>query len=416
VKILLINDNSGHPNWGAQATPYSLIRILERSMPDVEVVPLTWYWLLNSYRRFRFPPLRKRTIRPERSGILRPILWRLTKPVDFYPHVADDFDAFADAWMEGRGGPDSHKFIRLAKDSDLVLYNGENSIYRNTAEGCHGLFLLWLAKTRLGKPSCLVNHTANLNEVRAIMNAMVQRVDPILDLVAVRESRSLKCLHEMGIDSAVMYPDVVFAEDPSEISSEPFRAWSREVGLGSSPYFCLSGSGLPMSQPNRNWHGAVGDLVEDLKTLGIRPVLLARDRHCQFLGEVAQRTDSLYFGPEHSFFELWPLFQGAQFSVTGHFHYMIMGSSVGCPFIPLSNNNHKVSGVCELLQWHRTEPFDATWLASCREEIVVEARRIMDDRDSLRQELLDRTDVLRAQARDLGDRIREIAEQGTQPA
>ncbi len=31
MKILFINDDSAHPNWGAQATPYSLIRIPRRA-------------------------------------------------------------------------------------------------------------------------------------------------------------------------------------------------------------------------------------------------------------------------------------------------------------------------------------------------------------------------------------------------
>ncbi len=149
--------------------------------------------------------------------------------------------------------------------------------------------------------------------------------------------------------------------------------------------------------------------MAELQGLGLRGVLLARDPHCLFLEEVARRTGAVYFGPEHEFQELWPLFQGARFSVTGHFHYVIFGAMVGCPFIPLSTNNHKMQGVCELLQWHRVDPFDITWLNSCRKEIVAEARYLETERDRLSVRLRERTALLRVEARKLGERIGDVA-------
>ncbi|MFV1979658.1 MAG: hypothetical protein ACC655_00755, partial [Rhodothermia bacterium] len=125
MKILLINDNSAHPNWGAQATPYSLIRILERSIPGVEIVPLSWDWLRQSWSELRVPCLAGRFVGSQNCGALWPFVCRLSRPVKFYPDVADDFDFFADEWVTGRGGPDGDAFIRLAKEADIVVYNGE---------------------------------------------------------------------------------------------------------------------------------------------------------------------------------------------------------------------------------------------------------------------------------------------------
>ena len=134
MKVLLINDNSAHPNWGAQATPYALIRILERSIPGVQIVPLSWDWLRPSYSEFRIPSPPGRYITRERAGVLWPFVRRVTKPVDFYPAVADDFDAFADAWIAGHGGPDAEEFIRLAKDADIVVYSGHPFDYLSLPE------------------------------------------------------------------------------------------------------------------------------------------------------------------------------------------------------------------------------------------------------------------------------------------
>ena len=419
MKILLINDNSAHPNWGAQATPYALMRILQRSIPKARITSLSWDWLRHVYRVLPFfkparymlmPPPRCVFTKKRRLSLAQRLLHRVSRPVHFYPAVADDFAAHADMWLRGHGGPDADEFMKLARNSDIVIYNGENSIYRNTREGCHGLFLLWFAKTRLGKPSCLVNHTAQLNEVQPIMNAMVHLVANTIDLVAVREPRSLSNLHQLGINNATLFPDVVFAEDPTDFSADACERWRRHAGLDDDPYFCLSASGLPLSQPRGAWNGAVGDLVAALKKLGLRPILVARDPHCQFLAEVAKRTGSLYFGPEHRFADLWSLFRDAVFSVTGHFHYIIMGASVGCPFIPLSNNNHKIHGVCEMLQWQRTTPFDATWLTSCQADIVQEAQRIRANRQQLSAQLKGRTALLRTQARALGRAVRDVVQ------
>ncbi len=409
MRILLINDNSSHPNWGAQATPFALKRILQRSLPEAEIEVFSWDWLRYRYRRLRIPLFGEVLWREGTWGPLRPLLSRVTTFVEFFPQVADDFDAFADSWLAGSGGPQAVEFLAIARTADVVVYNGENSIYRNTEEGCHSLFLLWLSRTRLGKASCIVNHTADLNDVRPIMNAMVQLVDPVLDLVATREPCSLRNLHELGVHNAVLFPDVVFAEDPTGVGSESFERWSREVGLIDRPYFCFSGSGLPMSAPGSGRDGAAAELVRAIQALGVRPVVLARDPHCLFLEEVARRVGAIYFGPEHGFLELWPLLRGAAFLVTGHFHYAIVASTVGCPFVPLSTNNHKMRGVCELLRWHRTEPFDITWLRSCVAEIVAESKRVLGSRRELSSHLLERTTELRAEARALGDRIAAIA-------
>ena len=409
MRILLINDNSAHVNWGAQASPQALVRILTAALPGCTVTALPHAWLTRRYRRMR-APLGGRLVTEGSRRWVGPVERKCSMPVQFFPEVADDFDFWADEWLAGRGGPQGDEFLELAGLADLVVYNGENSIYRNTPEGCHGLFLLWLATTRMSKPTCLVNHTADLNEVRPIMNAMVKLVYPRLDLVAVREPCSLACLQGLGIMNAELFPDVVFAQQAGDFPTDRVVAWRQQHGLEGQPYFCLSASGLPVSMPRGEWDGEVAALVRDLQQTGARAVLVAKDPWCLFLEDVARRTDSLFFGPEHEFHDLWPLFESASFLVTGHYHYVIFGAMVGCPFIPMSVNNHKMRGVCEHLSWHRTIPFDATFLRSCRTEIVGEAHRLREDRLNLSKHLVERAAVLQGEARRLGQRVAEVAQ------
>ena len=413
MRILLINDNSAHPNWGAQASPPSLVAILKNSLPGCTVVSLSHAWLRQSYRRL-IPFLGGRCFKSEEWRGLRVILHRLSNPAVFRPAVADDFDYWADEWMEGRGGPQAEEFLAKARAADVILHNGENSIYRNTEEGCRGLFLLWLAKTRLRKVSCIVNHTAHLDDVLPIMPAMANLVYPVLDLVAVREPCSLRNLNALGIQNAELFPDVVFGVDPGGNSRGRLDEWRRERELDGQAYFCLSSSGLPASAPRGCWDGEMTALVRDLKALGLQAVLVAKDPWCQFLEDVARRTGAIFFGPEHEYPELWPLFEGASFLVTGHYHYVIFGAMVGCPFVPLTANNHKMRSVCEHLGWHRQEPFDVTDLRRCRSEIVEEAKRLRLERAGLSAQLRDRAEVLKREARRLGARVAEVAQQARQ--
>jgi len=287
----------------------------------------------------------------------------------------------------------------------MIVYNGENSIYRNTPEGCHGIFLLWIAKTRLGKPSCIVNHTAQQNGVRPIMDGMIQLVFPRLDLVTVREPCSLDNLQKLGIKNAELFPDVVFSFMPKNFSRVRVDKWRHQQNLTDQSYFCISTSGLPVSKPRGSWDGEITKLVRDLKSLGLQAVLLAKDPWCLFFAEVAKRTDSIFFGPEHEFHELWPILKGASFLVTGHYHYAILGAMVGCPFVPMTATTHKMQGLCQLLEWKLTLPFDATYLSNCGDKIVAEASQLLENRSDLHTHLINITTKLREDSLKLGDSI-----------
>jgi polysaccharide pyruvyl transferase WcaK-like protein len=407
MQILLVNDNSAQLNWGSQASPPSLISILTEAMPDSTIRAVPYAWLKHPYRKMRSRLGRRLFREIEWRGIGR-ILYQYSKTASYFPEVADDFDYWADEWLAGRGGPQGKEFLALAETADIIVYNGENSIYNNTTEGCHGIFLLWLTKTRLGKPSCIVNFTTHLNNVRPIMSGMVKLVFPELDLVAVREPCSLLTLRSLGIKNVELFPDVVFFLQPRNFSRHRVDEWRIRNGLNDQKYFCISGSGLPSSTPKEAWDGEVSALVRELKASGLQAVLVAKDPMCQFLADVAKRTQSIFFGPEHEFHDLWPLFEGASFLVTGHYHYVILGAMVGCPFIPLSANNHKMQGVCEHVGWERTLPFDITMLRGCRGEIIDEAQKLRNNRVNLSAYLLERSSTLQREAKQLGVRVSEL--------
>jgi polysaccharide pyruvyl transferase WcaK-like protein len=77
------------------------------------------------------------------------------------------------------------------------------------------------------------------------------------------------------------------------------------------------------------------------------------------------------------------LLSDAKFMVTGRYHNPILGALVGCPSIAFASSNHKVHGVCELLEGHIGTPYDSTDLMSNMEAITEQAARYVAHQSSL---------------------------------
>ena len=145
MRILLLNDNTEHPNWGAQATPFALKKILCDRIPDVEIGTLSWSWIRSGLRELRFPLpfLGRVTFRRDVAPFAHVVYSKVARRVQFYPEVRDDFDYFADRWAAGNAGEVAEEFVEAVSRADILVYNVENSLYRNTLEGCRSIFLLY---------------------------------------------------------------------------------------------------------------------------------------------------------------------------------------------------------------------------------------------------------------------------------
>lgn len=391
--VLFVNDNSDQPNWGAQATPYAIRAMTKDLLPSAQVEWLPYAWLGHRFQQLRGPwPIELTRPLPKVPGMAR-----LAKPSDPYPEIVDRFDACAKRWLNGDAGQPAAQYLRAAERADLVAFNIENSMYWNKVAGMRALFLMWLAKEHLGKRTAAINMTAGFAGMpRPMMAGMAKRVLPTLDLVTAREPQSLRELHAIGAKNAELAADVVFYLDPTREPRGGFDAWAQRSR--SAPYFCLSASAIPMDAPSSDRDGAVTELVRKLKASGLQAVLMARDPHCQFLADVARRTDSIFFGPEHSFHEIWPLLKDAQFLVSGHYHYAIMGAMVGCPFVPFTTNNHKIAGMAEQLDWIHSECVDATALSVHTPAIVAACEKLVRERPKHAEHLTRRAAELRPRA------------------
>ena len=184
-RLMLLNDCRDQDNFGAGVLMDGLLRILSRSVPHATIVPIPSHWLIDASFGF---------------GAFRGGGEGFRQPKANFPMVADQFQTVADDWVEGRGGRDAHKFLTRIEGADLVVLNGEGSIYRDNLSAIRELFLAWLAKTRLGVPTIFVNGTVHLTDVVPVLPAMVRKTFSTLDAVAVREAWSLRNLRTYAPD------------------------------------------------------------------------------------------------------------------------------------------------------------------------------------------------------------------------
>lgn len=229
-RILLLNDTRDQNNWGSVALTEALVAILKDSCPQMELrcIPSISLWSSTS-----------------KVGAATMAL----------PALADDYDETASAWQAGRGGPEAESFIKQARWADLVIYNGEGSIYRRNHSAIKALFMSWYARKILGKPCAYLNGGLHLTHVEPFLPPMARRTLLELDAVTIRESWSLQCAREFvpGLEAELL-PDSAFyyaPESPSDLEPGSYFC----VAGGQMPHSLLRGKTLPYAASSRPYSG-----------------------------------------------------------------------------------------------------------------------------------------------------------------
>jgi polysaccharide pyruvyl transferase WcaK-like protein len=386
--VLLVNDCGDQRSFGTEALMDGLAVILAQSTPDVRFRSVPSHWLVDA------PALRVGF--PAGGAGLR-------QPTPVFPAVADQFDEIADEWLAGDAGPGASEYLAKFKGADLVILNGEGSIYRTNLSAIRELFLTWFAKTRLGIPTMFVNGTVHLTDVLPFLPAMVRKTFGVLDAVTVREPFSLRNLAAYAPDvPARVMADTAYALTPDRAASGAVVRAIREQ-LGGRDYFCYDPG--PMTVDNRTPNrSAEYVLISELKEIVPQAILIPSpplNPHAEQLGRVAEETDSIHAGTLRGYDEYMALVENAQFVVSGRHHDTILAAIMGCPTIAYGSTSHKVHGACELLGLIGTA-YDSTDLRSNMAAITRQAREYVADRETLRLGLQSRCAELRAEAHELG--------------
>jgi len=388
-RILILNDGSKYENWGIKACIDGLKKILNSNELGFELIGLEHEFM---HKKYLFDPkLLGRRIFLEDNRIVK----KFFKPFHELPKVADEFEYIADLWMSGSGGRGADKFLELAQTADLIVFNAEGSTYRNNIGAIKGLFMLWLAKTRLNKKTAFMNGSVTLTLVDSVLPAMIQKVFSVIDLVHVREEFSKRSIVEFypDLENRVnVFPDSAFVLDL--LSKEDPRA----VFLPDK-YFVFSLSMLPMDYSRSKDKSALVEIILELKKLVPNAVLIAKDTEDQILKEVAQLTNSVFIGSNFTYRAIARVLEKADFIFSGRYHHSIFGAMVGCPVIPMASSSHKIHGLAELFDGIMlSPPIDPTNLRIEKKRIIEAAKKYIKGGEKLRNKFKQRSTALRDDA------------------
>ncbi len=368
--VLLINDCRDQENYGAEILVDAIDPIIQQALPRHQIDYIPSAWLLDAAHGFA-------DFKKEAD---------IRQPDARWPYVADHFEPVADLWENGRGGPGAKEFLAKMERADVVVLNGEGSVYRDNLSAVRELYLAWFAKTRLRKPTVFLNGLVHLSNIVPRINAMVAKTFRALDAVAVRDPVSLRNLHsyypEIG---AVMIPDSCFylAHELGQCGEIPAPVRARLAGQS---YFTIDPGPMPLDYQYGE-RSAIHELVVKLKRLTGQAVFVESAPTDSYMEKVCQATGSIYVSGMRSYRDFAGLLSGARFQVTGRYHNPLIASMVGTPSISFATSSHKVHGSCEVLEGINGSPFDGTNLREQMDAILDRARLYLADRGEIRRRL-----------------------------
>jgi polysaccharide pyruvyl transferase WcaK-like protein len=371
-RILLLNDTRDQNNWGSIALTEALIAILKDACPEMEL----------------------RCIPSASLGSSKTPAGKATMVL---PDLADDYEETAATWRSGKGGPEANAFIRQAQWADLVIYNGEGSIYRRNYSALKALFMSWYARKILGKPCAYLNGGLHLTHVEPFLPPMARRTLLELDAVTLRESWSLRCAQEFvpGLAPELL-PDSVFYYSCHSLGAPVPVKTVEELAPGN--YFCVAGGQMPHSLV-RGKDAPLCRLVQALQRKGLKAIILAREGADQYLARVAEMCGASFIGRELGVNDVLEVHRSAALQLSGRYHHFIFGALWGVPSIGFSAKSHKVQGVAEWFGPWLKPVRNSTMLGMEWEETLAQAESYLAGGVQFRQQIAHR-------ARELGELTR----------
>lgn len=369
--LLLINDCRDQENYGAEILVDAMDPIIQSALPKHRIDYIPSAWLLDAAHGFADFKNGGADVR---------------QPEARWPWLADHFEPIADLWEQGRGGPGAREFLAKMERAEIVVLNGEGSVYRDNLSAMRELYLAWYAKTRLRKPTVFLNGLVHLSNIVPLINAMVHKTFRALDAVAVRDPVSLRNLRSFYPDiKAVMIPDSCFhlAEELGACAEIPAHLRDQ---LGGRDFFTIDPGPMPLDHQFGE-RSALFQLIVKLKEIAGQAVFVESSPGDRFMEKVCHATNSIYVSGMRSYRDFAGLLSGAKFQVTGRYHNPLIASMVGTPSISFATSSHKVHGTCEVLQGINGSPFDGTNLREEMDAILDRARLYLADPGEIRSRL-----------------------------
>lgn len=305
-KALFLNDTSYWYHWGCTCTSLAIRQELQERGWQVKGVPIDFL------RTLPLPP------------------------------------ASVDAWTGGYISSFKASYHALWNDmeqADVIVVNGEGSLHGGEALPLNLLFLMHVAKSKLGKPVHVINHSCYPDDspepTGSHLETLFQQVYSGLDTVAVREPVSTSLLEKLGLSVTQSFDCLPLFVDRyrAELSQKKCR---KLMVAGSVAY-------------SRKMLEAIALLAQEIDAdkcsflFGANAYPAADDvAVVPLLKNLLQEKFELI----HAQSEMqWLLaIASSELFVSGRFHHTIAAACLETPFIVLESNTPKISGLMSLLE------------------------------------------------------------------
>lgn len=427
-RILLVGDLRNVLNYGAIATTESLISLIRIHHPDAELkcidfrsmqnaTPIDgWETVVEVQEKknklaHKFKRIRKFIVNILPYKLV--CLYRLRKekvqereyiPFMNYhaPYLFKDYEKWSNNFLDGEILQYEKKLLDWA---DLVIVNGEgnvvrgidsNGVYRHRT--LYLFFISWLSKKIYNKPTYIVNHVVDPDSQDAI--EIIKNLYPLLDKVVVRDPLSLQRLLDLGVKGAEYAPDALFSYkgddewSPSQNIKEQIDFKKPYILLGDSSSFCNAYSHSKWNVPYY-----MSQLVNQLRR--IVPQIVFLDGFSGFNSEINIVVEHNHLGcislQNCNWHELFHVMRRAEIFISGRWHASILSILAGTPILCWGSDSHKTKALYPIMDY-QYKFFDSDTLPIHIDDIVREAKKIIDDKDEIREDFDNKINTLRQQS------------------
>ena len=349
MKVYLCHDTREQVNWGCKATTSCLINLIEKSGGEI-----IHHQKLSTFQSLKIIPNSNflKSILPYDSQLryfIRKFFWNIEKyrrVKNGYVWKFDQFYELADHILRGKVYQTE---LKKMNEADVIIVNGEGSIYKNELKGILTYFFAYFAAVHLNKPSVLVNHHADLRN--ANMYEIAKNVYPKLSKVVFRDPVAMNNYkHLTDLDKCLYGGDAAFCyrkEFDNQYLDYDGRA-SSAICLSEKKFICLGGSSSLMRPdekvkwPNKSYE----ILIKKLRNLNLDIVLIGSDNTDDiFLKPLSKKLNLLFYSSSTHVSEAFKILSSASCLISGRWHSAVLASIAGTPTVTLSSNSMKMSGI-----------------------------------------------------------------------
>lgn len=324
MKVVIANFTGERPNWGCQATSWELHKFCREILQP-------------------FAPIELTTVPNPPVHILDEIIERTqgNKIAEIFgsPSASQSELRFIEKIVDRRFGD----LAARVRDSDIVIFQGEGTMGpKRHFRGVRFFGLPFLARQLWKKPVISLNqsfYAARPNDLRIARNVYKD-----LEVIALRESRSYFMCKTIGLEQAILCPDMAFS---ARCGTDAGAA-----GWRGKKYFCISGSAALGQYRLEEYLSVLGEIARRHR---LHPVFLHSKRKDSKLATLAKRMlGEGNFGvvsnlENPNYTDVLPILRGAQFAIGGRYHTSVMALAQTTPVVLLPGNTYKTEGLAQVL-------------------------------------------------------------------